>query len=324
MSRAWLAAFALLAAGCGGTSLGSASDDTLARYDLLDNDGGRLTARPGVVAYDVRNGLFADHALKSRLLRLPPGTAARYDGQGAFDFPVGTVAAKSFGYAAPDGAARWIETRLLVHEASGWRGYVYQWDEAQTEARRVSRGADVALDLPGAPASHAIPRESECTSCHGADMKPIGLRAVELNTKVGDAEQLVRWSEQGLLERLPALTAVPRAAVWDDPATGTTAERARAYVDANCSHCHSENGLARGTGLFLGLGASDPGRCMPSGMPSTPYVVAPGAPDRSFLLARVESVAPGEMMPPIGRAEADADGAALLRAWIGQMPGSCP
>jgi uncharacterized repeat protein (TIGR03806 family) len=324
IARALVGTLALAALACG-EAAPTDPHDALSTYDLLDNDGGRLTTRPGVTPYDLRNELFSDHATKARAVRIP--SPARYEAQGAFDFPVGTLATKSFGYPTPDGGTRWIETRVLVHEADGWHGYAYAWDSAQRDARRLRDGAEVALDLPGAPARHTIPPEAACTSCHGAEMKPIGLRAVELNRRVmyadGEEEQLTRWSRQGLVAGAPALADVPRAAAWNDPATGTTAARARAYLDANCAHCHSQAGLARATGLFLDLAAPDPGRCAPSGVPSTPYVIAPGDPDHSYLVKRVESATPGEMMPPLGRALVDAEGAALLRAWIGETRGAC-
>src|SRR3546814_5646478 len=38
---------------------------------------------------------------------------------------------------------------------------------------------------------------------------------------------------------------------WDDPKAGSVAERARAYLDVNCAHCHNPAGSASNSGLFL-------------------------------------------------------------------------
>src|SRR3546814_11892162 len=47
----------------------------------------------------------------------------------------------------------------------------------------------------------------------------------------------------------------PKAAVpmprWDDPATGTLEQRARAYLAVNCAPCHNPQGSASNSGLFL-------------------------------------------------------------------------
>ena len=50
------------------------------------------------------------------------------------------------------------------------------------------------------------------------------------------------------------------------------------------------------------------------------FAIAPGDPDRSFLIYRLESTDPGIAMPEVGRSTVHREGAALLRQWIAEMP----
>ena len=74
----------------------------------------------GVIPYDLNSALFSDYAEKFRFVKLPPGTHATYRDADAFEFPVGTVIAKTFAYPRdardPSKGRRLIETRLLTAE----------------------------------------------------------------------------------------------------------------------------------------------------------------------------------------------------------------
>ena len=56
----------------------------------------------------------------------------------AFEFPVGTVIAKTFAFPhdarEPVAGRRLIETRILKREPDGWVGLPYIWNKEQTEA----------------------------------------------------------------------------------------------------------------------------------------------------------------------------------------------
>ncbi len=73
----------------------------------------------GAIPYEPTTPLFSDYASKSRVLYLPPGTAAEYDPEATFKLPKGTVIAKTFYFPVdlrqPQGPRRVIETRLLIH-----------------------------------------------------------------------------------------------------------------------------------------------------------------------------------------------------------------
>jgi hypothetical protein len=151
------------------------------------------------------------------------------------------------------------------------------------------------------------------------ELQPLGLKARNL-VATGDFARLTR---AGLLAG-PAPTAfVPRP---DDRAAGLDA-RARGVLDANCGHCHNRLGSASNSGLFLDWDEADPvargigKRPVAAGRGSgaRPVAVAPGHPEQSILLFRMESTEPGVMMPELGRTLPDAEGIALVRQWIAEL-----
>jgi hypothetical protein len=111
-------------------------------------------------------------------------------------------------------------------------------------------------------------------------------------------------------------------------------DRARSYFDSNCSHCHAPDGEISDKGLFLDYQSMDPtdpdyftwGVCkVPTsggnGVTCDQNLdVVPGDPDASFLLCRMESIAAGEMMAPLGRTTVHVNGVELIREWIEQLP----
>ncbi|RMH39548.1 MAG: hypothetical protein D6689_16180 [Deltaproteobacteria bacterium] len=284
-----------------------------------------------VVPYDVNSPLFSDYADKRRYLYLPEEQAATYSADEAFALPVGAVLVKTFQY-----PQRVIETRLLVHAADGWRGYTYVWNDEQTDAELRVAGATFEID--GHP--YLVPNANQCKECHEEVedvLGPVGIKARHLNRDFdygdGPVNQIAYLVDRGLLAGAPAdLGDVPRAPVWDDPATGSVDERARAYLDINCAHCHNPSGRARTSGLDLRAANSDPysyGVCKPpvaagGGSGGLQYSIVPGAPDESILIYRVESVEPDVQMPELGRTRVHAEGVALLREWIAAMDGGCP
>ena len=126
----------------------------------------------------------------------------------------------------------------------------------------------------------------------------------------------------GRLENTPA--ASPSSADWRQ---GTLAERARAYLDVNCAHCHRADGPASNSGLFLTYGEANPTawgyrkRPVAAGRGSggLEFDVKPGDPGGSILVHRMRSLEPGVMMPELGRSLPDAEGIALIEAWIAAM-----
>ena len=77
---------------------GSGPFEKLSQYGLFQGDGSSQQPAEGVIPYDLNSPLFTDYATKYRFVKLPAGTHATYSDRDVFDFPVGTVIAKTFAY----------------------------------------------------------------------------------------------------------------------------------------------------------------------------------------------------------------------------------
>ena len=310
---------------------------TLSAYRLF-TDAGARTPNAGLTPYALSTPLFSDYAEKFRFAYLPPGTSAAYRQAGALDFPVGTTLVKTFAYPAdfrrPSENVRYLETRLLIRQAQGWTALAYVWNEAQDEARlkRAGTRLDISfVDAHGQPRriDYAVPNANQCKECHSlsGELAPIGPKARNLNGdfaySAGTENQLAHWARTGLLSGAPPPSQAPRTAAWDDPAA-PLADRARAYLDANCAHCHNAAGMASNSGLNLDLEEDRPAalgigkRPVAAGRGSggLEVSIAPGDPDHSILLHRMKSTEPGVMMPELGRTVVHEEGVALIADYI--------
>lgn len=293
----------------------------------------------GVMPFAPATPLFTDHAEKFRFVYMPEGTSAAYDPQEVFHFPVGTALIKTFSYPAAErpGGYRHIETRLLLRQESGWHAWAYVWNDKQSDAELRIAGAKIPLTiaLPNGGTKdilYAVPNKNQCKGCHAikGEVEPIGPKARHLNHVFaypdGKENQLTRWAAAGHLTGLPDLAKVPSVPDWLDLAAPLDA-RARGWLDINCAHCHRRGGPADNSGLFLTWDEKDPvalgirkrpvaaGR----GAGNLAFDIAPGDPDGSILIYRVESDEPGVMMPETGRTLTDDRAVALLREWISTM-----
>ena len=290
----------------------------------------------GVVPYDLINPLFSDHAIKHRFAYVPKGKAANYAPDAILDFPVGSALIKTFAFVpdmrAPGVREYKVETRVLIHKADGWAAFPYIWNAEGTEAAYAPAGGQQAIsvvDTSGAAFSieYAIPNKNQCKTCHqdGDAVLPIGPKARNLNHDgPAGANQIADWQARGILAGVSG--DVPKAASVVDVSLPVS-DRARAYLDINCAHCHKASGSASNSGLWLGagemsdvkLGVGKHPTAAGRGSGGITFVIAPGEPDQSILAHRMASSEAGIAMPELGRSVIDEDGVALVRAWIASM-----
>ncbi|MBD88958.1 MAG: hypothetical protein CL940_01300 [Deltaproteobacteria bacterium] len=287
------------------------------------------TLAQGVYPYEVNAPLWSDGAAKERAFSLPAGTAIAYHPTEAWTLPIGSVLLKTF---VRPGGSDALETRIMVRREDRWRSATYLWNDAGDDAELLNTGVDEDLGEQ----VWRYPSRAECRACHtDASGEVLGW----------STRQLSRWADMGGTG-LPVhqIEALRRAGVLDNsPANGESApsfpaygdmdagleDRARAYLHSNCAHCHRP-GTSTTTPLDLRADTAL-GEAEACGVPpekgelglSNPMVIAPGVPDQSVLLARMETLDSNDRMPNLSSNVVDTKGVELIRAWIETMEG-CP
>ncbi|MEO9964316.1 MAG: SO2930 family diheme c-type cytochrome [Reichenbachiella sp.] len=292
-----------------------------------------LTPSSKVFPYDLNTPLFTDYAEKKRFIFLPEGKKIEYEEELALKFPVGSILIKNFLYTADQNQSaekKILETRLLIHQENGWIALPYIWNQAQTEAYLEITGGKIPIQLKNkGRIGYTIPDMNQCKSCHdrAGKMVPIGPTVRQLNRIAlnGTGNQLELLEKRGWLD-LPGHD-LPKLAIWNDERTGTLNERARAYLDINCAHCHNDFGPAKNSGLNLSIFETDDYRlgvnkkpvAAGRGSANLKYSIVPTHPDQSILVHRMQTTEPGTMMPELGRTVPHEEGLALIREWIKKM-----
>ncbi len=250
--------------------------------------------------------------------------------------------------------ARRVETQLLHFEGVDWRPYTYAWRDDQTDADLVpadgaekevpDRKPEFGRGLRTAPQPRAsrvwqFHSRSQCLSCHSAwSQYALAFQPEQLNRAGLDGRnQLVVLTETGHIRRvgkdgkpLPpfdADSASRERKLADAADAGQPLEaRARAYLHANCGHCHS----------FGGGGSVDLRLQFPvavaemKAVGSRPTrgdfrlpdaaIIKPGDPWASTLYFRMAKFG-RDRMPHIGSDRPDEAGLKLIEQWIAGLKG---
>lgn len=126
-----------------------------------------------------------------------------------------------------------------------------------------------------------------------------------------------------MLEKVVEPSLRPKMPVWND-ALLPIDHRAKAYLDVNCAHCHSLEGSAKNSGLYLSYtqqnsrkrGVFKPPVAAGKGSGNLIYDIVPGHPEESILIYRMKSNDPSIRMPEIGRSTVHKEGIDLLEEYI--------
>ena len=290
----------------------------------------------GVHPYSLVSPLFSDQTDKLRFVYVPEGLKLGYVKDKVFIFPVGSTLIKTFAYLNMNGPLeqQLLETRLLINTNTGWKAISYVWNEEQTDAKRAIAGATIPTSFLNSQGEllavrYRAPNQNQCKECHQVNkvMTPIGPKArnmnKDLNYQSGEMNQLLYWAALGWIDQ--KLDSSPISSYTD--VNASLDNRARAYLDINCGHCHIPGGSADTTGLYLNLIEENQEKLgifkkpVAAGRASgnLKYSIVPGHSDDSIMLFRMKSLDPGIMMPESGRALADDAGIKLIKDWIDKL-----
>jgi hypothetical protein len=286
--------------------------------------------------YEVNSPLWSDGAAKSRFLMIPPGSVIKVkdcdqaptlclpvdqggapEDEGHFDLPVGSIVIKMFALQGKP-----IETRFLVRVSTAlWNRYSYEWNDDATEASLLFDSKDRTV---GAQVWH-YPSQQECIQCHTAAAgRSLGLTSRQLDRVTAGTNQLDRMVASGLLPTRPK-TLGP----YPDPRLpGPVADRARAYLQTNCSFCHRPAGPFSDMDMRYDTALFDMHLCnVPSVRGAVdanvpPVRLLPGAPSASAVSFRMHNRS-GYAMPRLGSNLVDPDGVAVVDQWISGLT-DCP
>ena len=277
----------------------------------------------GLIPYAPNAAFWSDGAVKERWIGLPNGQNITVGADGDWDFPNGTVLVKNF-----HRNNRLIETRLFMRHPDGiWAGYTYEWNAQGTDATRVRGGKRVTID--GQP--WIYPSEAQCLQCHSeAAGRSLGLETRQLAFNITypqtgrDAHQLVTLNAINVLT--PPIADPAAEVPYPNPAgtVGTLGERARAYLHTNCAQCHRPGGPTtanmdfRYSTALANTNACDVAPSLGDLGLTNARLIAPGAAARSVVIARM-SRRDANGMPPVGSAQVDTAGAALLTEWVNSL-----
>jgi uncharacterized repeat protein (TIGR03806 family) len=303
-------------------------------------DTAHLVPSDELVPYDLIVPFWSDGAQKLRWIAVPAGKI-QFSAAGEWVFPAGTVFVKTFELptdARNPKLKRRLETRLLMVQGGGLvYGVVYKWRPDLSDADLLPDSLTEAVPIVNAAGqtnsqNWYYPSRKDCITCHTKlSGGVLGVKTRQMNhdfaypSGVSDNE-LREWNHLGLFApplREADIKDLPRLAAPGD-ASRSVEDRARSYLDANCSQCHRPGGTVAGFDarydtplerqqLVNGEVLIDQGI-------DRPRIISPHDVWRSIAYMRIDTL--GDIrMPPIDRQTIDEHGVALMQEWIDSMPG---
>ncbi len=232
-------------------------------------------------------------------------------------------------------AGRRVETQLLHYDGVDWRAYTFAWRDDQSDADLVpAEGAEKEVQSGGDRRMWQFHSRGQCMSCHSNQSEyALAFVPEQLNRPGLDGRnQLVALTESGVIRRagndrdpLPPFDAASaaRERTIADPGDESQSlkARARAYLHANCGHCHSDHG---GGSVPLRLQFPTPVTEMKAigvrptrgdfALPDA-SIIKPGDPYASTLYFRMAKFG-RDRMPHLGSERPDEPALKLIAEWI--------
>jgi len=337
---------------------------TLSETGLFDSVSDHQIA-PGVVPFSINAEMWSDHATAERFLAVPGEGSIRFRPKAtgvegsmfsrAMDYPKDSVLLKTLSLEMVAGdpqTKKRIETQLLHYDGREWRGYSYEWNAAGTDATLVEgQGKNRQFEVldehaPGGKREQTwrFSSRTECIRCHNPWAEhSLAFNIPQINREhdydgridnqirslrhVGLLKDDFGADPTGLLAAVQKAEPTSNLPALADPTdkTASLADRGRAYLHANCAHCHRFNGGGAAriyVGFDMPLSKMEAVNTRPTqgtfGIHNA-KIIAPGEPFRSVLYLRVSKSGSGHM-PQLGAKMIDNQGTALIHDWIQLIP----
>ncbi|MGO8701807.1 MAG: chitobiase/beta-hexosaminidase C-terminal domain-containing protein [Limisphaerales bacterium] len=305
----------------------------------------------GLISYAPNTPLWSDGAVKSRYLGLPnsggllvPTGQIGFAPAGPWSFPSGTVFVKNFDLVVNQTNAevplRRLETRLLVRDTNGAvYGVTYKWRPDNSDADLLATSLTETILVTNASGVVSqqwyYPSPADCLTCHTPVAGYVlGVNTRQLNgsntyTAAGVTDNQLRtlnhlglfypaFDEAGIanFEQLSSVTNL----------NATLVQRARSYLDANCSQCHQPGGTgitfdARYDTPLTNQNIINAAAAFSLGYDNA-KIVAPSDVWRSVLYDRMNSLPAAIKMPPLARNLIDTNAVTVMAGWINGLGGT--
>jgi uncharacterized repeat protein (TIGR03806 family) len=317
-------------------------------------DTAKLTPETGLIPYSVNAELWSDGATKERFIAIPGEGKIEFEtvtypqpapgSVPGWRFPNGTVFVKTFFLETAPGVKKRLETRLLHVNVLGgteeygdqvWNGYTYIWNDDQTDAELADKkGIDRTYTIKTAEGEKNqkwhFPSRAECNMCHTVTAKyALGVNTAQMNKNHNYgavvANQLATLDHIGIFtKKLPKKPEELTKLADPRNENAPLEDRARAYLQANCSHCHRKWGGGNAEFQLLStlpvkeLGVIDVKPGQGNFDLKDPRILVPGDPKRSMIYHRMTLRGLGQM-PHIASNVVDEPAVKLIEKWIAEM-----
>ncbi|MEK7952316.1 LamG-like jellyroll fold domain-containing protein [Luteolibacter soli] len=344
----------------GGTDIWGTSDQFHYAHQQRTGDFDVAVRIESVVQSDLytKTGLMVRDSLAANARHVMalvfPSNAARNNNTGGYEFQYRATtggSATALYPAAPQPKVNYPDTWLRMRREGDtfiayWSSDGFTWAEYQRTTLDLPDQVYFGLAVTAHTASPTtvakfhvdtrrqpwyFPSRQDCLRCHNPQSGGVlGPSTRQFNREmlfpngVTD-QQLSAWSHVGLFDHGPEDAELPglQKLSHHNDTSASLQERARSYLDANCSYCHRPNGVhalwdARYLTPFQDQGIYYGPVLNSLGNPNA-RVVVPQSLNDSILHHRI-SITGENQMPPLGRNMVDKDGVAMLEAWINSLP----
>ena len=296
----------------------------------------QMIASTGLIPYNVNLPFWSDNTEKKRWIGIPDNTSIQVNSDNFWIFPVGTVAVKHFEInlgSELNPVFMKLETRVLLKQTQGWRGFTYRWNENETDAYLLNGREDTTLFIEGdsekSQLFYRFPSPEDCSSCHnGSKGYLLGLNFSQLNRSFNYAgvvdNQIRSWNNIGLfLPSLEANASIPSSLVSTSELS--VEQYSRDYLEVNCAFCHNINSTNR-TNLVLSrevdldeMNAVDQDPAISSLGIDGAKLIQVGSKEESILWQRMNTLNLEHRMPPDYSFKVDSDAVDAIGSWIDNM-----